>query len=364
MLLALSNITRDRARFALSVVGVGLAVMLILLLQGYRAGIYRQTAAYLDHTGGDVVVVERGTVDFLGTDAILPPGAAAAARKTAGVANVFSIVAETSVVEMHGRKELVYLVGYDPNLGGGPWSLVEGREPSAANEVVIDRVLAGEHGMRVGDSLDILGRNLKVVGLSDGTALWMGSFVFAQTETVDSLIQSPGARSFLFVTPQRGVSAEDLRDRFRIAGTDALLKSDLIRADQQLFGRVYDAVIGLMTAIAFGVGVLVVALIVYTATLERRREYGAFKAIGASNRVLYRVVAAQALLTGLGGAALGTVLAVGLGELLVAWRPQFPVSLDATSILTAVAASLVMALLAALVPARSIARLAPAEVFR
>ena len=128
--------------------------------------------------------------------------------------------------------------------------------------------------------------------------------------------------------------------------------------------RIYDAPLGLMVAIAFVVGVLVVGLVIYTATVERRREYGALKAIGMRNRTLYRLVTGQALIAAVAGGLLGVGLAYGIGALLVAWRPQFPVAIEFGAVAAALGASLVMALLAALAPARAMARLAPAEVFR
>ena len=52
MLLARRNLFRDRTRFLLSILGVAVSVGLILLLAGYRAGVYRQASAYLDNAPG------------------------------------------------------------------------------------------------------------------------------------------------------------------------------------------------------------------------------------------------------------------------------------------------------------------------
>ena len=48
---------------------------------------------------------------------------------------------------------------------------------------------------------------------------------------------------------------------------------------------------------------MIVGLIIYTATVERQREYGVMKAIGAKNRVLYQVVLTQALFASISGAS-------------------------------------------------------------
>ena len=364
MILGRRNLLADPVRFLLSVLGVAVSISLILLLAGYRAGVYRQATAYLANTAGSVVVAERGIRNFLGTSSALPAGAERAARQTPGVERAIPVVSQFVIFDRDGRKDGFFLIGYDPAIGGGPWDLVEGREPTSGDELVIDRIAAEQHGIAIGDRVALLDRSVTVVGLSDGTTFWAGSIAFTRIGTLQSLLRNPGLQSFLLVSPTAGTSAATLRDRLAIPGTEVLLKSDVIANDQKLMARVYDAPIGLMVGISFIVGVLVVGLIIYTATSERRREYGALKAIGARNRVLYRVVAVQALMAALIGSALGVGLALGAGAGLMAWRPQFYVDIEPVAIVLVLASSVVMALLAALVPARAVARLEPAEVFR
>ncbi len=364
MLLARRNLLRDRTRFLLSVLGVAVSVGLILLLAGYRSGVYRQASAYLDNTPGTVVVAERGIRDFLGTSSVLPPGALEAIEATPGVDRVIPVVSQFVIFERHERKEGFFLIGYDPAAGGGPWKLVEGREPTADDELVVDRTTARQHDMAIGDRLRLLDRDATVVGLSDDTTFWAGSIAFARLTTLESLLRAPGLRSFFLVTSEAGISPETLRDRLAIPGTEVLLKSDVVANDAKLMARVYDAPIGLMVAIAFVVGVLVVGLVIYTATIERRREYGALKAIGARNRTLYRVVTIQAVIAAVVGALVGIGLAYAAAAALMTWRPRFLVDIEPETIGIVLASSLLMALLAALIPARSVARLEPAEVFR
>ena len=364
MLLARRNLFRDRTRFILSVLGVAVSVGLILLLSGYRAGVYRQASAYLDNTPGDVVVAEKGIRDFLGTSSVLPPGAIEAVRSTQGVERVIPVVSSFVIFERHERKDGFFLIGYDTAAGGGPWKLVEGREPAAEDELIIDRTTARQHEIAIGDPLTLLDKEATVVGLSDETTFWAGSIAFARISTVESLLRSPGVTSFLLVSPSQGTSADDLVGRLDVPGTEVLLKRDVIANDAKLLARVYDAPIGLMVAIAFVVGVLVVGIVIYTATIERRREYGAVKAIGARNRTLYRVVATQAVIAAVVGSIAGIGLGYGAGAALMSWRPQFLVAIEPTAVGLVLASSLLMAILAALIPARSMGRLEPAEGVR
>ena len=364
MLLARRNLFRDRTRFLLSVLGVAVSVGLILLLSGYRAGVYRQASAYLENTQGTVVVAEKGIRDFLGTSSVLPADAIEVVQSTPGVDRVIPVVSQFVIFERHGRKDGFFLIGYDPAFGGGPWKLAEGREPTADNELVVDRTTARQHEMRIGDHMRLLDRDMTIVGLSDETTFWAGSVAFAPISTLESLLRAPGLRSFLLVTPEADISPEGLRDRLDVPAAEVLLKSDVVDNDAKLLARVYDAPIGLMVAIAFVVGVIVVGLVIYTATIERRREYGAVKAIGARNRTLYRVVTIQAFIAAAVGSVAGIGLAIAAGAALMSWRPQFLVAIEPAAVGIVLVNSVLMALLAALIPARSVARLEPAEVFR
>ncbi len=365
MSLAGRNLFKDKTRLALSVGGVALAVMLILLLNGLLSGMYAQISAYLNHTPGSIVVAQDGVTNLLGATSLLPAGTAAAVKSN-GAARVIPILSQFIILDLHDKKVPVYLVGYDRQLGGGPWRLAAGREPRRDKEVVFDRVLAQRHGLALGDKVEIMDRDYVVVGLSDGTNSWMTSFIFVRKTAAETLLAAPsGASSFLLVTPRERITPEGLHTRLsRLADIEVLHKSAMIENDLRLFGRIFSAPLQLMIAIAFLVGTLVVGLVIYTATVERQREYGVLKAIGARNAMLYQVVATQAFIASGAGSALGVALAQAGAELIMRLRPQFLIVIDPGLIARAVVIGLAMALLAALFPARIIAGLAPAEVFR
>lgn len=365
MFLARRNLLYDKLRLALSVAGVALAVMLILLLNGFLAGMFRQITSYLDSSSGSVVVAQQGVTNMLGATSLLPPGTAVSVEEIAGVAEVVPILSQFVILDLHDKKQPAYLVGYLPEKGGGPWQIGAGRAPESDDEVVFDRVLAGQHEIELGTAVDIMGQSFTVVGLSEGTTSWMASFFFMRQSAAEELLRAPGAASFLLVTPAAGIAPETVRDRLDgLAGVNALLKTDMAANDLNLFATFFSAPLKLMITIAFLVGTLVVGLIIYTATVEKQREYGVLKAVGAGNSLLYRVVATQALIAALAGVVAGVLLAYGAATLIMALRPQFLVTLAAADVMGAVIAGLGMALLAALFPARLLAGLAPAEVFR
>lgn len=366
MTLARHNLLRDRTRLALSVVGVALAIMLMLLLSGLLSGMYTQIGAYLEHSPGQVVVAQKGVRNLLGATSQLPPGTVDRVRAESGVARAIPIVSQFVMLDLDGHKQPAYMIGYDPAQGGGPWQLAAGRGPQGDSELVFDRVLAMRLHLVLGGTVPVMGRDFTVVGLADGTASWMTSFFFVRKSAAEALLHAPGATSFLLVTPARGISAAALRDQVEHAlpSVEAVLTTDMVANDVTLLARVFSIPLRLMVAIAFLIGTLVVGLVIYTATTERRREYGVLKAIGAHNRRLYGIVLSQALLAALAGTVLGVGLAAGAAQTIMALRPQFLVTLTFVAVAQAVGATLVMAALAAFFPARLLARLAPAEAFR
>lgn len=195
--------------------------------------------------------------------------------------------------------------------------------------------------------------------------MWTGSFVFMQRTTLRTLGVASAAASYMLVSAQSDSDATELESRLdRLVGMEAYAKSTVIENDRRLVARAYDAALALMVGIAFVVGVLVVGLISYTATIERRREYGILKAVGAPPRRLYALVAAQALFAAVLGGMFGVVLGYGVSALLTAVRPQFLVVIEPAGVALAFGSSLMMALIAALLPARAVSGLAPGEVFR
>jgi putative ABC transport system permease protein len=139
---------------------------------------------------------------------------------------------------------------------------------------------------------------------------------------------------------------------------------ELHGAALRLATRVFGGPLQLMVAVAFIAGTLIVALVAHTVITEQRRDLGVLKALGASGPRLARVVITEtAALTAAGALAGVALLALGRA-VIAAWRPQFPVLVTPGSLTRAAAAAAVMALLAAALPARRLARLDPAGAFR
>ena len=354
-------ILADRRRLVMSTLGVGLAVALILLLEGLWAGVRAGISAYPDRVGASVFVREPGTMVL--TEGAVPLTAVVTIRAIPGVQGADPVLAKFVILDLHATKEPISVIGFQPGALGGPWRITAGRTVRSAGEIVLDRSLAADHGIRVGDTLPVQGQELRVVGLSARTRTFIGGgFVFAPLVTAGRLFGESRTATFILVrTSQPATVRQAIRER---TGLAADLPASVAAEERAVYAGILGRIFNLMIVIAFAAGTLIVALTVYSAIVDRLREYGIAKAMGARRLRLFRIVAGQTLLLAAVGTMLGFVL-YGVGSwLLVTARPQFPSTLTAGAAGGVIAAAGVMALLAAILPTRQVARLDPASVYR
>jgi putative ABC transport system permease protein len=123
-------------------------------------------------------------------------------------------------------------------------------------------------------------------------------------------------------------------------------------------------VIRAMNLIAYVVGMLVIGLTIYIATLERAREYGVLKAVGAKGGQLIRLVFAQAIISAGLGILLGILAALGLAQLISRLFPEVLVIIEAEFVWQQLPLLALITTLGALLPIGRILSLDPLVVFR
>lgn len=355
----------EPAKLAVTVVAVAAAVALVLLLAGLRRGMGEQVTLYIDRQA-PVLVGQGGTRNFLSQTSVLPETLGRDLVRVPGVAEATPISQQYAMLRLHGRPVLALLIGYDPGKPGGPWSLASGRTPIEGAELVLDRVLASEHGLEPGSTLEYRGTTFRIVGLSRGTSGFMTPLAFALRSTVNAVSQLPGSAGFFLVRPEPGIDPEVLAARIDriVPGVSALTRAEVAANDRRQFVDPFSAPLLAMVAIAFAVAILVIGLAVYSSTAERSREYATLKALGLSRGALFRLVGTQAIALALGGTMLGVVLALAAARGVSSVAPKYLIAVNAGSVAVIAAGALAMALVAAFVPARFLSRLDPASAFR
>jgi putative ABC transport system permease protein len=129
--LARRNLFANRRRLLASVLGVGLAVMLILLLDGLWAGIQQQTTLYTDNAGADLYVLQPGVRDLTAGASNLPLTGLDQVRADPDVAWAAPVRTAYVILQLHNQKIAAYVVGSVPGERGGAWAITAGRAPAA-----------------------------------------------------------------------------------------------------------------------------------------------------------------------------------------------------------------------------------------
>jgi len=123
-------------------------------------------------------------------------------------------------------------------------------------------------------------------------------------------------------------------------------------------------IIAILVVIGFIVGAAVVGLTIYTATIERSREFGVMKAVGATPAFLYRIVIAQAAILTTAGFAAGLLAALGTADVAARAVPEFATDFRIRDIVLVFVAAGGMAGVASFLPVRRVTSIDPAMVFR
>jgi putative ABC transport system permease protein len=298
------------------------------------------------------------------TTTILEPAAGKSA--TLDAADLDTVRRLPGVTEAAAARNVLADVGY---AGGSTRFKVTAIEPSALGTVLTPQLTAGTADLRRG--VVISQNQADMMGVSTGDALTIGlgpstvrtkiAGVYVATELQSSLYfdvsQAPAdiQPSAIYVAGNRSVVDAAFRNRPDVLVTDrdALVAADV--AEQALAFVVIDAMFG----VAVVIGVFGVVNTLVLAVLERTREIGLTRAVGADRRLIRRMITMESLVISLFGAALGILVGVAVGavmqhamlgqELLSFTVPVEAIGLSLLGIVLA-------GLLAALWPARRAAR--------
>lgn len=354
-------------RTTLSIGGVALALMLIIALDAVFLGAERRSAAYIDHSGADIVVSQAGVRTMHMAASTLPADLVGSVRAIPEVASVTPVLFASDIGQFGETRASTYVIGLPPNATSGlPPDTTAGTAMPAAGGAVVDTRLADRAGLAIGDTVTVLGRGFRINGLSRGTASLSSSVVIIPLADFARIRGTDQSLSFLFVTVTPGASPDEVAEHIRAVTGDATVQTreQFSAEERALIRDMGTNIIAVMNLLGFLIGLAVMALTIYLAMLSRRSEFGMLKAVGAPNGQLYRVVLLQALVS----VGLGCVVAVAATLALALLLPQLGSTVSLALGISAVArvliASVVIAGVAAVLPIKRIAGLDPAMVFR
>jgi putative ABC transport system permease protein len=365
--LAIRNLFHSKARLVITAGGVSLSLLLILTLDAIFQGVEEQVVAYIDQSGADIFVAQEGVRNMHMASSSLPPGIGKSVAAVPGVASTTPILYVTNVVVAGDERSLAYIIGLPSDAQAGtPARVVEGHAIPGPGEAVIDRGVAIKSGVGLGDEVRILGRTFIVGGLAEGTASLINSVAFISLDDFRQVRGDPGGVSFLLVRAAPDVSPAELAARIQATsrGVTSLTTAEFSTQERHVVRDMSTDLLAIMNLVGLLIGLAVMALTTYTASLGHRAEYGVLKALGARNADLRLTVVLQAMLS----VALGFTSGLALTYLLAAVVPLTGVNLllrvTGLSLVKVGAISLLIAAVSAVLPVLQIGRLDPAQVFR
>jgi putative ABC transport system permease protein len=258
-------------------------------------------------------------------------------------------------------------VGFDTATRlGGPIEVVEGKDTPGPGEVIVDNALAKRYGLNVGDILRAGGKDWKVVGRSE-----FGDFVFSQTvfvthDEAQAVLSMKGLTTFYVLKLKPGVDDAKVAADIKKRGSQIVAYThDEFAANTRarILGNVLP-ILAVVLGLAFVVGLAIAGLTIYTATIEKSREFGIIKAVGFKNSYLYRLVFEQSVVTGILGFIVGLTLTLVIGPFASNLVPQFVLYTRWQDVLIVAGATILMALLAAYIPIRRLTAIDPVAAFK
>ena len=352
--LAVKDIRRHLGKFFATIIGVGLLLTIVLVMNGIYQGNIADGVWLIENTATDLWVVEHGRGGPFNESSRISLDAYKSVAAAPGVARASPLIVYAAQREVGGANQQFTIIGYDVFGGiGGPGRIVRGRAIRAAHfEMVADvklglelgeRVRLGQHDYAVvgvtREAVDAGGNPLVYLSLPDAQEVQFQqdshALVAARAANLKRLERAG-------YTPEQASRLLPL-----LAGSTDTINAVLVRlapgADPDAVGRhirdwlyfnVYttdeerelmlegrlrrmSAVLGLFRSLLVVVSIVIIALIVYVLTIEKIRSIATLKLIGAPNRVIVRLIMEQSMAITLASFAFAW-LASGLIE------PRFP----------------------------------------
>ncbi len=359
MNLAYRDIRHNLGRFLLTCFGLGLLLGVVLSMIGIYRGLVEDALTLVRAPAAHIWVVESGTRGPFAESSRIPGDTREAIARLQGVGAAGSVTYQSIEASYAGQKLRLYVVGYEPGRPGGPERIAAGRPIGRSHyEMVADK----RSGLSLGDRLE-LGRNtFTVVGLTDGQVSSGGDPVIYITLLDSQELQfelappaarremargtGPGSTDTINAVIARispNVSPESVAEAARRwkhlaamtqAGQETILTRSVVeRARKQ---------IGLFTALLLIVSTVIIALILYTMTMDKLREIATLKLIGAPDRTIIGLIVQQALAMGVIGFGFGVLLIMTIKDYFprrVVLQPEDGLVLAAAVILVCVLSS-------------------------
>ncbi|HWR37565.1 MAG TPA: ABC transporter permease [Clostridia bacterium] len=362
----ISNLVHRPLRSVISIVAIAVEVTLILLIVGLSIGIMNDTAERQKGIGADVMISPPGSSFISGiTGAPVSIKVADRLRKMEHVTAVAPVVIQLNTA---GNVEMIYGVDLTPgspnnfNNIGNSFRFLAGGTFEGPDDMLIDDFFASQKNIKVGDSLEVLNHQFRVSGIVEHGK---GARKFLPIETLQDLIGGQGKASMFYVKLDNPDNADSVvsavkqipgMEKYSVRSLREYLSLMTVE-NMPGFGTFIDIVIGISVIIGF----IVIFQSMYTAVMERTREIGILKSLGANKFYIINVILRETLVL----AITGIIVGIGFSFLarmgILVKFPLMRVMMTPQWVIKAALIAIVGAVLGALYPAFKAAQKDPID---
>jgi putative ABC transport system permease protein len=360
--LILGNLVHRPLRSVISAFAVAIEVIMILSIAAVMFGILNGSRQQTTGAGWDMVIHPGASTALMNTSA------AAADIRVADVLRKLphvEVVAPANIKLTAGSSlENIFGIDYPSYNDLRPFVFIQGGPFQGPFDMIIDDLQAASgKGLHVGDTIKALNHNFRVCGIVEHGK---GSRKYIPLGTMDQLDGNPGkAAEFFLRTENQPQYQQDVRKEIL---TTPGLEDWSVQTIQEFLSTLtpermpgFNIALRVVIGIAVVIGFLVIFQSMYTAVMERTREIGILKSMGASRGGIISAVLRETGLLAVVGVILGVAATYVLRVLLHARFPTLSFQITPGWVFSAVVIALVGALLGALYPALKAARKDPID---
>lgn len=366
--LPVKNLRSHRVRSILTSLGIAIALGGMLALVGLSRGIERNWVTFLEGKGTHLLALRKGAIDTM--TAALDEKLGDRIRSVPGIARVTAGLGD--LVDLD-TGEMAYLLGWP--LDADMWrtlQITEGKTlgPGEPEGVVLGETLARHLAKRPGDSMQLSGRDFRIVGISRQPSVIEDRAVMMPMAVMQQLLGREGKVSAFHIRfSHPDLAAETGRIQSQLAAMFPQINfvETSEAAKDALVLRLLRAIVWSSSSIAMGMAFMAVLNTLLMSVSERTREIGLLCAIGWRPSRLIAMVMLDGLAVSAGGAAVG----IGLGLACLHWiarQPRlgglFQPEVTAGLVLEGASMAILVGLLAGLYPAWRATRLSPMDLLR
>jgi len=355
----LANLAHRPVRSLISIVAIALEVTLILLIVGLCLGLLNDSRQRQAGIGADVVVMPPGSSFIVGLTG--SPMSIKVGDILAKLPHVVTVAPVVQSVSTAGTIEVI--AGIDPQSYqrlSGPFRYLQGRLFQSPDECLVDEIFARSHHVKVGDTIEILNNKFRVAGIVEPGK---GARKFLQIGVMQDLIGAQGKATLFYLKVDDPGNADLVVDEIKKAGMDRYVVSSMAYYLSMMTTSNYPGVskfIDFVIGISVIIGFIVIFQAMYTAVMERTREIGILKSLGASKLYIVNVILRETVLLAIGGIIVGVVFSL-LARMGIDQRSTLRVIVTGGWIAKATGIAIVGAVLGALYPAIKAARKDPID---